>query len=85
MSPPNPSNLSALKNRGAKIMAYHGTSDPIFSSDDTASWYNCLRTVNGGNATDFARYYPVPGMTHCSAGPATDQFELAKSFSCQVP
>ena len=35
MIPPNLSNLDALKNRGAKMMVYHGTSDPIFSSDDT--------------------------------------------------
>lgn len=39
MTPPNPSNLSALKNRGAKMMLYHGTNDPIFSSDDTTTWY----------------------------------------------
>ena len=23
-----------------------------------------------------ARYFPVPGMNHCSAGPAADQFDL---------
>ena len=39
MTPPNPSDLSTLKNRGAKLMVYHGTSDPIFSSDDTTAWY----------------------------------------------
>ena len=76
MTPPNPSNLSTLKNRGAKIMVYHGTSDPIFSSDDTTTWYESLRTANGGNAGNFARFYRVPGMTHCSDGPATDQFDM---------
>ena len=24
----------------------------------------------------FARYFPVPGMNHCSGGPAADQFDL---------
>ena len=43
MTPPNPTDLSALKNRGAKMMVYHGTSDPIFSSDDTTAWYEALR------------------------------------------
>jgi len=76
MTPPNPSNLSTLKNRGAKIMVYHGTSDPIFSSDDTTAWYESLRTANGGDAGNFARFYRVPGMTHCSDGPATDQFDM---------
>ena len=29
MTPPNPSNLSTLKNRGGKILVYHGVSDAI--------------------------------------------------------
>lgn len=76
MTPPNPSNLSKLKDRGAKMMLYHGTSDPIFSSDDTTAWYETLRTSNNGDASDFARFYRVPGMNHCSGGPATDQFDM---------
>jgi feruloyl esterase len=76
MTPPNPSDLSTLKERGAKIMVYHGTSDPIFSSDDTTAWYDALASNNGGDASNFARFYRVPGMTHCSAGPSTDQFDM---------
>jgi feruloyl esterase len=76
MLPPNPSDLSALKNRGAKMMVYHGTSDPIFSSDDTTAWYNALRTANGGDASTFSRYFSVPGMNHCSGGPTADQFDM---------
>lgn len=76
MTPPNPSNLSALKSRGAKMMLYHGTNDPIFSSDDTTAWYDALRSANGGDASNFARFYRVPGMNHCSGGPATDQFDM---------
>ena len=76
MTPPNPSNLTPLRSRGAKVMAYHGTSDPIFSSDDTTAWYEALRATYDGNASDFARFYRVPGMTHCSGGPTTDQFDM---------
>jgi feruloyl esterase len=76
MLPKNPSDLSALKNRGAKMMIYHGTSDPIFSSDDTTTWYESVRAANGGDASGFARFYRVPGMTHCSGGPTTDQFDM---------
>jgi len=76
MTPPNPSSLAVLKNRGAKMLVYHGTSDPIFSSDDTTSWYEALRTANGGDAANFARFFRVPGMNHCSGGPATDQFDM---------
>ncbi|MFC5458704.1 tannase/feruloyl esterase family alpha/beta hydrolase [Massilia niabensis] len=76
MLPPNATNLATLKNRGAKMMVYHGTSDPIFSSDDTRAWYHALRTANDFDASNFARYFPVPGMNHCSGGPATDQFDM---------
>jgi poly(3-hydroxybutyrate) depolymerase len=76
MTPPNPSNLAALKRRGAKLMVYHGTADPIFSSDDTTAWYEALRRASGGEAHDFARFYRVPGMNHCSGGPSTDQFDM---------
>jgi hypothetical protein len=75
MTPPNASDMGTVKRRGAKILAYHGTSDPIFSSDDTVSWYTALDSFHG-NAARFARYFQVPGMNHCSGGPATDQFDM---------
>ncbi|MET3442826.1 feruloyl esterase [Variovorax paradoxus] len=76
MTPPNPANLSALRDRGSKLMVYHGTSDAVFSSDDTTRWYEQLRAANGGDASGFARFFPVPGMNHCGGGPATDQFDM---------
>jgi feruloyl esterase len=76
MTPPHPNDLSALRGRGAKLMIYHGTSDPIFSSDDSVAYYEGLRASNGGDASDFARLYLIPGMNHCSGGPATDQFDM---------
>ncbi|NML46999.1 tannase/feruloyl esterase family alpha/beta hydrolase [Ramlibacter sp. G-1-2-2] len=76
MLPPDAGNLDKVKSRGAKMMVYHGTADPIFSSDDTTSWYDQLSTRSGGSAQGFARFYRIPGMNHCSGGPATDQFDM---------
>jgi feruloyl esterase len=76
MTPPNPADLGKLKTRGAKMIVYHGVSDPIFSSEDTASWYDQLAAANAGSASNFARFYRVPGMNHCSGGPGTDQFDM---------
>jgi feruloyl esterase len=75
MTPPNPTEMSKLKNRGGKILVYHGVSDPIFSVDDSETWYKGLQTANGGDASNFARFLRVPGMGHCAGGPATDQFD----------
>ena len=65
-------------------MVYHGTSDPVFSSDDTTAWYEGLRSANGGDASNFARYIPIPGMNHCSGGPATDQFNMLSALVAWV-
>jgi pimeloyl-ACP methyl ester carboxylesterase len=80
MTPPNYGRLPTLKQRGAKLMVYHGTSDPIFSSEDTVDWYQKLRADNAGDAADFARLYLVPGMNHCSGGPATEQFDMLSAL-----
>jgi poly(3-hydroxybutyrate) depolymerase len=76
MTPPNPTDLSKLRDRGAKLMVYHGSADPVFSYNDTLNWYQGLAKANGGDASQFARVFAVPGMNHCSGGPATDQFDM---------
>jgi hypothetical protein len=75
MTPPNPTDMHVLKDRGGKILVYHGVADPIFSVDDTETWYRGLQQANSGDASNFARFFRVPGMGHCSGGPATDQFD----------
>lgn len=76
MTPPDETNLATLRNRGAKLMVYHGVADGVFSPVDTAQWMDKLQTANSGNANSFARLFMVPGMNHCSGGPATDQFDM---------
>ncbi|MDR6858334.1 tannase/feruloyl esterase family alpha/beta hydrolase [Variovorax guangxiensis] len=80
MAPPEATKLDPLRQRGAKMIVYHGTSDPVFSSDDTAAWYERLQATHGGDAPSFARYFPVPGMNHCAGGPATDQFDMLSAL-----
>jgi hypothetical protein len=84
MTPPNPTNLSTLKNRGGKLIVYHGVSDPIFSVDDSETFFRGLRNANDGDASNFARFFRVPGMGHCSGGPATDQFDALTALVAWV-
>jgi len=72
MVPPDLEHLDDLRRYGGRMMVYHGTSDPIFSADDTAAWYASLNHA----AKESVRLYLVPGMNHCGDGPATDQFDL---------
>lgn len=69
--------LAAYRDRGGKLLLVHGMSDPIFSALDTQDYYERLARNNGGMAKTqaFARAFFVPGMNHCSGGPATDAFD----------
>lgn len=73
MGMPDPLNLPTLKAKG-KLLVYHGTADPVFSSNHTASWYSRLQAKDA-SAASYARLFLVPGMNHCSGGPATDSFD----------
>jgi hypothetical protein len=73
MGMPASLNLTTLKAKG-KLLIYHGTADPVFSSNYTQAWYDALRGRDS-HASDYARVFFVPGMNHCGGGPATDQFD----------
>ncbi len=73
--------LAELQAAGGKVIVYHGASDGAFSLQATIDWYDKVRANNGGDASGFARFYPVPGMAHCGGGPATDRFD---AFSALV-
>jgi Tannase and feruloyl esterase len=67
--------LSKFKANGGKMILYHGRGDPVFSFKYTAGWVDSLSTTPGnGTVQDFVRLFAVPGMNHCSGGPATDSF-----------
>jgi Tannase and feruloyl esterase len=76
MTPPRATQLNDVRARGAKMLVYHGVSDQIFSVKDTERWYRGVDRHSGGRAEDFVRLYEVPGMGHCSGGPATDQADF---------
>jgi feruloyl esterase len=69
-------NLSGFFGRGAKMVLYHGMSDPWFSALDTVGWYERVQADNPG-AAQGARLFLAPGMGHCRGGPmALDRFDL---------
>jgi hypothetical protein len=74
----NSVDLSGFRARRGKLLLYHGVSDPTFSALDTVDWYKRLTSAVGAEkeTADFARLFLVPGMNHCSGGPATDSFDV---------
>lgn len=75
--------ISAFKAAGGKLMMPHGVSDPVFSVNDGAEWYDEMNQVTG-DAEDFVRVYPIPGMAHCAGGPATEQFDALSAMQAWV-
>jgi hypothetical protein len=75
--------LTTFAKRG-KLLLYHGLSDQGLSPLDTAAWYDRLQAANGGRTQDWARLFMIPGMTHCSGGQATDQFDMLAAIQAWV-
>jgi feruloyl esterase len=92
MTPPHPERIDdQLRRRDARMLVYHGVSDAIFSIDDTTRWYRSLEGKkhhgrhshhhhDHGDADDVVRLFHVPGMGHCSGGPAVDQFDMLSAL-----
>src|SRR5579872_2542358 len=82
MTPPDADDpkLATLRASGHKIILYHGQSDGVFSFNATADWMDKLDANSGGDAGAFARLFAVPGMNHCSKGPATDNFDMLRAI-----
>ncbi|KAM0421391.1 hypothetical protein ACHAPT_010745 [Fusarium lateritium] len=64
--------LSAFRDRGGKVLHYHGLVDGIISSDNSPRYYEHVsQTMNLSPAEldDFYRYFRISGMAHCGGGP----------------
>lgn len=71
--------LNTFSDNGGKLIFYHGVSDPWFSAQETARYYNQLVKDNGGKekVSQWSRLFLVPGMGHCGGGVAAlDQFDM---------
>jgi feruloyl esterase len=63
--------LSGVKDRGTKVLHWHGGADFIISSDNSARYYNHVKDTMGLSSDeldDFYRYFLVSGTGHCGGG-----------------
>jgi hypothetical protein len=68
----------------SKLIIYHGNSDYALSLFEITRWYDRLARDTGGHTQDWARLFLVPGMTHCSGGRATDDFDPLAAIQAWV-
>jgi pimeloyl-ACP methyl ester carboxylesterase len=72
MATDNP-DLSAFKERGGKVIMYHGWSDNLIMPQGTVRYFDRVQQAVSASA-DFSRLYMVPGMGHCGGGPGANEF-----------
>jgi pimeloyl-ACP methyl ester carboxylesterase len=61
--------LRPLKQRGGKILQYHGWADPLITPLISVNYYEAALEKMGTKETkEFYRLFMVPGMFHCAGG-----------------
>lgn len=75
--------LTSFTERGGRLLIYQGVSDPVFSAEDIADWYQRLGRDSPESA-EGVRLFMVPGMTHCFGGRATDRFDPLAAIQAWV-
>ncbi|KAF5346152.1 hypothetical protein D9758_009942 [Tetrapyrgos nigripes] len=64
--------ISAFKNRGGKLLTYHGQADGLISPNNSEIYYGHVSNTMGLSTSqmdDFYRLFRISGMFHCSQGP----------------
>jgi feruloyl esterase len=63
--------LSAFRDRGGKLVLWHGWSDPLIYPEGTIDYYQRVQRQMGGaeSVAKFARLFLAPGVGHCGGGP----------------
>jgi len=71
-------NLKKFKDRGGKLILYHGWSDAAIPALSTIDYYQSVQKKMGGRDTgQFVRLFMVPGMQHCGNGSGPNTFGQA--------
>jgi feruloyl esterase len=67
--------LTRFRNRGGKLLMYHGWADAGVNPIMAIEYYKSVLERMGSSSTDFARLFMIPGMFHCGGGIGTNSFD----------
>jgi len=78
--------LRPFKQRGGKLILWHGSNDAVFSPENTARYYEQVKSAVGGQGAldEFVQYYEKPGVEHCWGGPGADYVDHLKALDSWV-
>lgn len=63
-----PPTLPSFKNKGGKLLSYHGGQDNQITSFNTERFYDQMLEVDP-DLSDWYRFFRISGMFHCNSGP----------------
>jgi feruloyl esterase len=66
--------LTAFRDRGGKLLMYHGWADQLISAENSINYHAAVERKMGGNQDNWYRLFMVPGMGHCRGGDGPNQF-----------
>ena len=74
--------LSIFKNRGGKILTWHGLADELIMPQGTVNYYNRVAAKMGGvaNVQSFYRLYLVPGLGHGTSNGTSNPAAVIPNF-----
>ena len=73
--------LSAFKQRGGKLLLFHGWSDANFSAETTVNYYKDVRERMGSaDIGQWLRLFLAPGMGHCGGGEGPNTFDAVAAL-----
>merc|ERR1719272_1862207 len=65
----NPASISSFRDRGGKVVMWHGWADQIIMPQGSIDYYNqVVKVSDKGNLTatqDWFRLFMAPGVSHC--------------------
>jgi hypothetical protein len=69
------SDLKRFKERGGKLILYHGWSDAAIPAQSTIDYFQSVVSKMGAtDSASFVRLFMVPGMQHCGGGSGPNSF-----------
>ncbi len=71
-------NLREFRQRGGKLIQYHGWSDQLIAAQNSIDYYESVTSFFGrdGDVRSFYRLFMAPGMAHCGGGPGPNSFDM---------